>query len=833
MSRILLIGLLLLLFTNSRAQETKKQNGNGKITGTVIDSLTRKPVEYATITLFQQGSKKVLNGTITNNEGKFTLTDMKKGNYKMTIEFIGYRSHILTNIAINETNLQVDLKNIVLVSRSVTLQNVIITAPDRLIENKIDKIVFNAEKDLTSQGGVATDVLKKVPQVSVDIDGNVELAGSSSIQFLINGKPSAVFGSNITDVLQSIPASQIKSIEVITNPGAKYDAQGLGGIINIILKDNRAKGINGNLSLSGGTLNENGSFNFNARKGNVGFNAFISGNARLSSNTHSSSDRSSVDTVNQQDLSLLQDGNYAFKHHGFQSGFGFDWTYKKYNDFTGSFRYSNFGFSNSGLTDQSQVITAQNGGAILSSIASTNHTSGDFSFKNTDVNLSYKRTFKKDDQELDVSFNTSHGNLHGNASNYQLLMPQDSLYYGTNSANPGNENESELKADYTQPLKKDVILGLGGKISSYNISSHSNISSFQPDSKIYTYNNSLSNYLNYKQKVYAYYTEITFPVGKLFDTKIGGRYERTELNTYYSNAQQQAPAHGYNTFVPSIFFSRKLNDNETVKLSYSKRIERPDYRDLNPFINTTDPKNISAGNPYLQPEIGNRIELSYNRNFGNSGSLMVSAFYRTSDHDIQPFIVFYPSLQVGDSVYTNVAVSTRQNVGMEKNLGMNFFVEQQFTSKLSVRSNFFFFKRHTINALNPGYNSNSFNYRVNMNASYQFGKTFAAEFFGNFQSARHQAQGRYPSFTTYSFAFRKQFWNKKASLALTATNPFRESIQQRTAVFGPNFIVNGLRQVPFRSFGINFTWKFGKLEFKKGKEDNPDTNNNNPVPEGQ
>ena len=138
---------------------------------------------------------------------------------------------------------------------------------------------------ITSQSGVATDILKKVPQVSVDIDGNVELAGSSSIRFLIDGKPSSAFGNNITDVLQSIPASQIKSIEVVTNPGAKYDAQGLGGIINIILKKNTAKGVNGNISLTAGTRQQNGSFNFNARNKNFGINAYVSGNARLNSKT--------------------------------------------------------------------------------------------------------------------------------------------------------------------------------------------------------------------------------------------------------------------------------------------------------------------------------------------------------------------------------------------------------------------------------------------------------------------------------------------------------------------------------------------------------------------
>jgi outer membrane receptor for ferrienterochelin and colicin len=203
---------------------------------------------------------------------------------------------------------------------------------------------------------------------------------------------------------------------------------------------------------------------------------------------------------------------------------------------------------------------------------------------------------------------------------------------------------------------------------------------------------------------------------------------------------------------------------------------------------------------------------------------MITAFYRINDHDIQPFIVFYPSLQVGDSIYTNVAVSTRQNIGMERNKGMSFFVDLHLSSSLTLRSNLFFFQRHTINAIDPGYNSNSFNYRFNMNASYQFTKNLAGEFFGNFNSARHEAQGKYPSFTTYSIAIRKQFWNKKGSIALTASNLFSEFVNQRTILFGPNFTVNGLRQVPFRSIGINFSWKFGKLEFKKEKEEKPDNN---------
>ncbi len=331
MARIILVGLLLLLFIKGNTQETKKTNGDGKITGKIIDSLTRKPVEYATITLFQEGNKKIANGTVTDSTGRFILTDINAGVYKIVVEFIGYAPHSITNIVIDKQNLQVDLKDIFFSQKGITLQNVTVTATNRLIENKIDKLVFNAEKDLTSQGGVATDILKKVPQVSVDIDGNVELAGSSSIQ--------------------------IKSIEVITNPGAKYDAQGLGGIINIILKESKVKGINGNLSLSAGTRNENGSFNLNARKNNFGLNAFISGNIRPNVNSLSSSERLTVDTIAKNDLLLSQDGSYRFKRHGIESGIGFDWTYKRKNNFTGSLHYGNFGTSGTGITNQLQEIT--------------------------------------------------------------------------------------------------------------------------------------------------------------------------------------------------------------------------------------------------------------------------------------------------------------------------------------------------------------------------------------------------------------------------------------------------------------------------------------------
>ncbi|GAC1382248.1 MAG: outer membrane beta-barrel family protein [Ginsengibacter sp.] len=812
-----------ILFSFLLAVQAQEKQG-GTITGKVIDSASRTPLEYATVTLFLKGKAKPVNGATTDKSGSFTITDVRDSLINIVFEFIGYNPITMNDVEVNRKKGPVNLKTVSLGRKKGILRGVTIVAQGKLIDNKIDKMVFNAEKDISSQSGVATDVLKKVPQVSVDADGNVELAGSGGVRFLINGKPSSAFGSSIADVLQSIPASQIKSIEVITNPGAKYDAAGLGGIINIILKDNSARGYNGNISLTGSTRQENGSLNFNVRNGGFGMHAFFSGNARLKSTTPFVSDRYTTDPNTKQTTGLHQEGSGEFVRHGYQTGFGFDWGITKKDNISGSLSYNNFGNTGNGFNNQDQQIYTGN---TLSDIFSNTHSNNRFQFHNIDAGLNYKKTFKED-QELEISANSSFGHDHSAVSNYQTLVPQDSLYYGTNSNNPGKIKESEFKADFSTHLGKDIKLGIGSKVGLYDINSGSTVLRYQPTLKQYLLNSSLSNSLNYHQKVYAFYSELAFPVGKLFDAKIGGRYERTEISSYYSNVTNQVKVPGYNTFVPSVYFSKKLGENSTIKLSYSKRIERPDYHDLNPFVNTNDPKNLSAGNPYLQPEIGNRFELGINKDVPKVGSFMVSLFYRINDHDIQPYIVYYPSYVVGDSTYTNVAVSKRQNIGMEKNAGINFFADLHVTTKFNIRGNAFFIRRHTINVLDPGFNSVSFNYRFNINTSYQFTPTLAGEFFGNFNSARHEAQGIYPSFTSYNFALRKQFWNKKGSLAFTTTNPFNEYVVQKTKLFGPNFTLNSTRKIPFRTFGLNFTYRFGKLEFKKQKEER-DNNLNAPA----
>lgn len=808
------------LGTASYGQVKDNAGRTATIVGTLVDSAANLPLESATISLYPARRSRALRRTISDSSGAFALTNVPPGSYTVVIEFVGFRTINIRNVVVTATNDIVNLRRINATHKSAALESVVVTAPPKLIDNKIDRLVFNAERDLTSQTGVATDLLQKVPQVSVDVDGNVELQGSSNILFLIDGKPSTIFGANITDVLQAIPASEIRSIEVITNPGAKYDANAAGGIINIILKHSLAQGVNGDLSLTAGTIIQNGSFNMTARKGKIGATAFFNGNARLSTSTPTSSVRTSTDTSTKTMAILQQDGSSDFTRHGFQSGLSMDWSITPKNSLSGGLNYHDFGNRSTGYVNQLQESQDVAGGAYLDS-SSINRISSGFSQYSLDPSLDYKREFDNKDQELEIEMDGSFAHPSISAGNDQYTLPQDSLIYGTRNTNPAKENEYEIKLDYTQPLHQGVNLGMGGKYSGYDISSIANALVWNPYSMSYTYDAALSNNLDYHQRVYAGYAELNFPIGKSIDARLGGRYERTQLTSFYANAQKTID-NGYNTLIPSIFLMKKIGETQTLKLNFTIRINRPDYSDLNPFINTSDPKNISTGNPSLKPEIWDRYEASYNKDFGKLGSFMITAFYRQSNGDIQPFIVYYPTLEVGDTTYTNVDLTTRQNIGVEENLGTNLFLDLHANDKFSVRSNVLLFYRHTINHVDTGYNSSTAIYRFNINAVYQFSRDFAAEFFGNFRSHHHEAQGFYPAFISYDLALRKLFWNRKGSVALTVNNVFSKYVNQRTDLYGPEFVSSSLRKVPYRSIGINFTWKFGRLIIKKEKpDDNP------------
>ncbi|MBV9986186.1 MAG: TonB-dependent receptor family protein, partial [Chitinophagaceae bacterium] len=342
-------------------------------------------------------------------------------------------------------------------------------------------------------------------------------------------------------------------------------------------------------------------------------------------------------------------------------------------------------------------------------------------------------------------------------------------------------------------------------------------------SGLYQKDNSQSYQIHYNRKVYAGYVSGSFSLGKALDIKAGLRIEHTDTRIDFPGTAIPS----YNTFAPSIVFSHKFEDG-MIKLAYTHRIERPDYREVNPFVNLADPYNISTGNPLLKPELGNNFELGFSKSFSGGGNIYIALVSRFNSQDIKPYTVFYPSYKIGDSTYNNVSVSTRLNIGLENRTGINISGSIPVTKELTLRTNMFLSNRHIVNELNANSTTDGFDGRINLNATLQLPHNLALEGFANYNTAVNNIQGKQPQFFAYTFAFRKFFLNKKASIGFTATNAFSKYIEQVTTVVSPTYSSYNIRQVPYRSFGLSLSYKFGKLEFKKPKEEDNSYMNNPP-----
>lgn len=805
----LTIALLFCLFS-SYAQN----NAKGKITGRVIDSLSKTPVDFATVTVFKADSKTPFNGISTDPKGNFILANLPEGTYRVSVDFIGYHRKVFNKVTVNSTSTTISLGNILFSPSSQQLQGVKITGKAPVVQNKIDKMVYNTANDLTAQGGVALDVLKKVPMVSVDIDGNVELQGNASVRFLINGKPSSIFGASLADALQSIPASQIKSIEVMTSPGAKYDANGTGGIINIVLKDNNVQGINGSVNVSAGTRLENGSVNLNARKGKVGVGVFFSGNEQLNTTTKNSSNNLSYNNTRDTLSRLTQSGSSPLTRSSYQTGLNFNWSITPKDELTATFGYNHFGNHGTGFTSQDQQ-TLLSSGNVLSDIMSNRNSASRFSANATDLSLGYKKTFKKEGRELDFLYTSSAGTNNNTASQVTDYLNGNFPSSGIISNNPGKTHETDISIDYTHPLSKAFTIEAGGKVVIENLDGSVGTDSLLNDGN-YGVNSSQTYSFLYKRNVYAGYLSTSFSLFNGFlDGKAGLRYERTSATT--SNiAGSSIP--GYNTFAPSFTVQHKFDDSQSIKFAYSYRIERPGYDQINPFLNVSDPHNISTGNPLLKPEIGQKYELGYSKTFSGSANIYFAGFYQRNTDDLQTITTHYDIYSANGTDYSNVYLSQRFNLGSQTNVGANIFGSVPI-GKLNLRSNIQMGERTNST---PGITTvKGFAYRINLNASYDFGHDLIAEAFSNYNSSRKNILSNRPSFFFYNLALRKQFMNKNASIGLTAANPFSKYINQETTSFGSNFNSTSSRMVPFQSFGITLSYKFGKLAFKKNtKEEN-------------
>lgn len=783
--------------------QTLPTNGNCKIKGRILDSLTRQPIDYATVSAFLTGTTQVAGGIITDEKGQFTVDNLAPGEYYIKCDFIGYTTRTLSGLILSDKASVVKVGDVLIANNSKAIKEVVVKGSRNFMENHIDKMVYNVEKDIGSQTGVATDVMKKIPQVSVDMEGNVELQGSQNVRVFINGKPSTLFDNNLAAALQSIPASLIKSIEVITSPGAQYDAQGSGGIINIILKDNKAKGANGSLNLSGGSRYQNGSTNLHIKNGNLDLNASLSGNYQLNTRSWSGSYRKS-------DSTEMKQNNYVdVIRNGYRASTGFDWAISKTHDINGSVSYNNYGNELNGSSIQNIYFLS-----LFSDTGILRNNYSNYRYQSVDYNLNYVKKFAKEGQELTFSYQESYSN-----NTYKYWLSQFSnetlLYSGAKSNNNQKETNRYFTIDYTHPFTKEIVLASGLKASQNYTESNTERYSLDTSTDYYYANPRQFDAFNFNKIIYAAYASLTFPINKHYGLRLGIREEATHLSYPNDTLASQL----YYFLSPSAVLSRNLKNNANIKLSYSRRIQRPGFGQLNPFVDAADPSSLSQGNPYLLPQKIHSLELSYYKSFEKGSSIYASGFYRYSNFDWQGFTTFYPEFTVGDTTYRNASLSTTINAGILHIGGIYASSTIVFTPKLEIRFGFGGNGKHVESDLNGGTPKTNFNYRMNANATYKFNKSTTAEVYYNYNSARYEVQGKYPDYYSYNLGFKKQFKDNKASLSINASSPFNQYMEQTTYVSGSHFNTVSTRKYVQMVFNVGFYYKFGKIEFKETRNE--------------
>ena len=798
----------LLSFNLIYAQRAPTIGANCKISGRIVDSSTRQPVAYAAVTAYPAGSKTLAGGMITDEKGQFTVEQLVPGEYQLKIEYAGYRPMVKSGITLSSDHPSARLGDIAIGNTDNKMADVTITGSRNFMEDKLDKFVYNVDKDISSQTGVATDILRKVPQVSVDVDGNIELLGSANIRVFINGKPSAMFDNNLTEALQAIPASEIKSIEIITSPGAQYDAQGTGGIINIILKTDKSQGVNGSTNLTAGTRLENGAVNLHAHKNKFDVNVGIGGSGQLNGTTLNTMDRHTSGDTSE----LKENGTGAESRSSYRGQIGVEWNVTPKSTVNAFVKYNNFGSNLTGATGQQQLTNEPLN--ALSDTSSTRYSTSNFRYRFLDYNISYINKIDSEGQELDITFQSSYCRYNSFYQQYERYTDSTTSFQGGEGNDRLHDFETYCAADYSLPVAKGIELNTGAKGTFTREYSYSDRYLLNTSNDNYDFDPSGLNNFNFLRDVYAAYVSLTFPVFEKTRLKLGIRDEYTNITLPIDTTDPS-----YNSFIPSITLSHKLSKEQTIKISYTKRIQRADYKISNPYIDATDPSSLLQGNPYLRPERSDVAELSYSRFFKGGNSVLATLYYRNTHDDEQSYILHEDSVTLGNTIYRNVTITTNENAGDQQITGVNLSGSYSPVQPLEIHGSANIFDKYIVSNLVPGTTINSVNYRINANVTYKFNETLTAEFFGNFNSQRTEIQGKFPSFTTYSLAVRKVLFHKKGSIAFTTTNPFNRYVDQATEVAGTDFSVVSDRKIPYQSFGINFTYKFGRMEYKEKKDE--------------
>jgi outer membrane receptor protein involved in Fe transport len=797
MKKIIYFALLIALLQFNTFSQERRNRGEitfTEISGKVIDSLTNKPVEYSNVIIFRERDSSMVNGSISNEQGDFTIDKIPPGNYYVVVSFIGYERKIIEDIAIRPGTPPVNLGVIGITSASVKLGDVEVAAERDLMLNNLDKKVINVEQNITSAGGSALDVMQNIPSITVDADGNVSMRGNSNITILIDGRPTGLAGISGTDILAQLPASSIESVELVTNPSARYDPEGTAGIINIVLKKRSNTGFNGMVSLNAGTGKKyNSSAGFNYRVN--GFNLFTNYDGRI--NTFSGTgtlNRNSL--INNNNFYLNQNQNSLNEMGSHNFNVGADYLVDKLNTLTLNFRFRNFSWDNSSGVNSFYFDDQNN---LLNSFS--RDTEGDRNMNSFNYTLSYKRDFPEKGRELTADIIYSDNRRIANEE-WEQLTHASSFTSRNKSFSENKHKMATAQGNYVHPFAagrfeagfKSNIRDLDMLFDYYNFNYSAN--DWIPDL-------SLQNYFDYKETIHAAYSIYTGRVSSFrFQAGLRGEQVLTSSALLLTGDEFER---NYFSLYPSAFVIYNFSEFSEMRLTYSRRVDRPHPRQLNPYIDFSDSLNISYGNPYLDPQYINSFELGYSDLVAKT-SYASTLFYRETKGVIAP-ISFLRNDGVTETTFQNIA--SRRNYGIEMNTGSEPF--PWWRGNIS----FSWFRTEFENLQSD--NRSSFSWEAKFNSNFIFSKDFSAQITANYNAPTVLAQGSIQEIYFADAALRKDFMNGDLSITLRVSDIFNTR-KFNSEIIGDNFVSANYRKMDSRNIFLGVSYRINNFQRQRDRD---------------
>ncbi|ATL48721.1 hypothetical protein COR50_16985 [Chitinophaga caeni] len=796
---LLLIGSFCCLFIT--AAFAQSGGGQATIVGKLLDDQSGKPVEYASVALLKATDSSIVTGMLSQGNGDFSFQAVAPGQYILKIYFIGFRDFYKDVTAKG----RVDVGNIRLKTTATALKGVEVVGEKPAFTMQIDKRVFNVEKNIASTGGTAVDVLKQVPSVNVDIDGNVSVRNGSPTIF-IDGRPSTL-------TLEQIPADAIASVEVVTNPSAKYDAEGMSGILNIMLKKNKKMGFNG-LVQGGYTSNKssNAGVDLNLRQGKVGFSLSYNLRDRKFPMKQRMSRKNTDDNGGISYQDQFQEGDYGRR---FQNGrIGFDWYIDNRNTFNISQGITAGDFNN---TSDLRINEMDEHRSVYQYGLGYNNTY--HNFRNYSTQVGYRRTFQKEGQELTADFTYNRSNNKNN-SDYKLQyydlndQEDNSLFQPEQRYGRGDGNTSYYtgQIDFVNPLNEASKFEAGLRINARKFNNKLNTMGKNFETGDFEFDSSLSNNYHYTEQINAAYVNYAGTIGN-FGYQAGLRAEQSFYEGEMVNVKDAAYSIDYPiSLFPSVFISQKFKGNHEMQLNYTRRIRRPWFRDLLPNLQYSA-NSASRGNPELQPEFTNSFELSYLKDFDGKFNVLASVYFRNTNNAITDFYVD-TTLNL-DGQDRKVVLSYPINADQRNTFGAELTLRNQITKGWDITTNLNI-AQTSIDA--EGLNNNGFIWFGKINSNTKLPWSMVLQVTGEYESRRIQPQGEDAPEYQIDLAIKKDFFQKKNFTVSLGVNDIFNTDRDLRWTNTSFSETERYRKRVSRELRLNVSWRFGKVDaqlFKK------------------